>query len=197
MGRAPRTLITLLVSLSLPLLLTMASAAQDFRATITGRVTDTNKAAIPNAQVTVKNIGTNETTTATTNNEGNFRAPLLRPGLYSVSVEATGFKKAVRENVELVIKQVATIDVALEPGSIDEQVTIQGETPLLESATADRGGVIDRQRVIELPLNARNPFMLGILTAGRELQRRVHLAASLRQRRDRRMDDQRQPVARQ
>jgi Carboxypeptidase regulatory-like domain len=166
MGRAPRTLITLLVSLSLLLLLSKASVAQDFRATITGRITDTSKAAIPNAQVVVKNTGTNETTTATTDSAGNYKAPLLRPGLYSISVEATGFKKAVRENVELVINQVATIDVVLEPGSLSEQVTIQGEAPLLESATADRGGVIDRQRVIELPLNARNPFMLGILTAG-------------------------------
>ncbi len=166
MGRAPRTLFTLLLPLSLSLLLSIAPSAQDFRATITGRITDSNKAAIPNAQVTVRNIGTNETTTATTDSAGNYKAPLLRPGTYSVSVEVTGFKKAVRENVELVINQVATIDVALEPGSISEQVTVQGEAPLLESATADRGGVIDRQRVIELPLNARNPFMLGILTAG-------------------------------
>jgi Carboxypeptidase regulatory-like domain/TonB dependent receptor len=166
MDRAPRTLITLLVSLLLLSMVSRISAAQDFRATITGRITDTNKAAIPNAQVTVKNTDTNETATATTNNDGNYRVPLLRPGLYSVSLEAIGFKKAVRENVELVINQVATIDVALEPGSLSEQVTVQGEAPLLESATADRGGVIDRQRVIELPLNARNPFMLGILTAG-------------------------------
>jgi Carboxypeptidase regulatory-like domain len=166
MRSAPRIFFTLLVSLSLLSLLSTVSAAQDFRATITGHVTDTNKAAIPNAQVVVKNTGTNETTTATTDSAGNYRAPLLRPGLYSVSVEATGFKKAVRESIELVISQVATIDVVLEPGNLSEQVTIQGEAPILESATADRGGVIDRQRVIELPLNARNPFMLGMLTAG-------------------------------
>jgi hypothetical protein len=166
MRSAPRTLFTLIVSLSLLSLLLTVSAAQDFRATITGRITDANKAAIPSAQVTVKNTGTNETTTATTDSAGNYRAPLLRPGLYSVSVEATGFKKSIRESIELVISQVATIDFSLEPGNISEQVTVQGEAPLLESATADRGGVIDRQRVIELPLNARNPFMLGILTAG-------------------------------
>jgi carboxypeptidase family protein len=166
MRSAPRTLFTIHVSFALLSLLSMATAAQDFRATITGRITDTNKAAIPNAQVTVRNTGTNESTTATTDSAGNYKAPLLRPGTYSVSVEVTGFKKAVRENVELVINQVATIDVSLEPGSISEQVTVQGEAPLIESATADRGGVIDRQRVIELPLNARNPFMLGILTAG-------------------------------
>ena len=148
------------------LLLAATATAQDFRATITGRVTDQSKAAIPNAQVQVRNIGTNEVTTAVTDHEGNYKTPFLRPGTYSLTVEVSGFKKATRENIELVISQVATIDMSLEPGNISEQVSVVGEAPLLESANADRGGVIDRQRVIELPLNARNPFMLGILTAG-------------------------------
>jgi hypothetical protein len=143
-----------------------AVAAQDFRATITGRVTDSNKAAVPNAQVSVKNLGTNETTSATTDSEGNYKAPFLRPGAYSITVEASGFKRAMRDSVELVISQVATFDFALEAGAISEQVTVQGDASVIETATADRGGVIDRQKVIELPLNARNPFMLGILTAG-------------------------------
>jgi carboxypeptidase family protein len=142
------------------------SAAQDFRATITGRVTDSNKAAVPNAQVSVKNTGTNETTTATTDSEGNYKAPFLRPGSYSITVEAAGFKKVTRDKIELVISQMATFDFALEAGAISEQVTIEGGAPIIETASADRGGVIDRQKVIELPLNSRNPFMLGVLTAG-------------------------------
>jgi len=143
-----------------------AVAAQDFRATITGRVTDSNKAAVPNAQVNVKNLGTNEITSATTDSEGNYKAPFLRPGSYSITVEASGFKKATRDKVELVISQMATLDFALEAGAISENVTIEGAAPVIETATADRGGVIDRQKVIELPLNSRNPFMLGVLTAG-------------------------------
>ena len=141
-------------------------AAQDFRATITGRVTDSNRAAVPNAQVTVKNLDTNETTSAITDSEGNYKAPFLRPGSYSVTVEASGFKKATRDRIELVIRQMATLDFTLEAGAISEQVTIEGSAPVIETASADRGGVIDRQKVVELPLNARNPFMLGVLTAG-------------------------------
>jgi len=141
-------------------------AAQDFRATITGHVTDSLKAAIPGAQVQVKNTGTNEVFTMVTDSEGNYKVPFLRPGTYSITVEAQGFKKATRENIELVINQVATVDFSLDPGNISEEVTIEGSVAVIETATADRGGVIDRQRVIELPLNARNPFMLGILTAG-------------------------------
>lgn len=148
------------------LLLATSGLAQDFRATVTGRITDANRAAIPNAQVSVKNIGTNEVSTATTNSEGNYRVPFLRPGAYSITVEATGFKKATRDNIELVISQAATFDFALETGNVSDSVTITGEAAVIETATADRGGVIDRQKVVELPLNARNPFMLGVLTAG-------------------------------
>ncbi|HEU0179549.1 MAG TPA: carboxypeptidase-like regulatory domain-containing protein [Blastocatellia bacterium] len=160
----------LLFALAVGLLSLSASifpgAAQDFRATITGRVSDANKAAVPNAQVNVKNLETNEITTATTNSEGNYKAPFLRPGSYSITIEASGFKKVTRDKIELVISQMATFDFTLEAGAISENVTIEGSAPVIETASADRGVVIDRQKVIELPLNARNPFMLGVLTAG-------------------------------
>ncbi len=65
------------------------------------------------------------------------------------------------------VGQTATVHVALEVGALTEQVTVTAEAPMLESATADRGGVIDEQRVHEFPLNARNPFMLSMLIAGR------------------------------
>jgi hypothetical protein len=149
------------------LLLLNLAFAQDFRGTITGRVMDASKASIPNATVTVKNTATNETFTATTDNEGNYKVPFLRPGDYTISVEASGFKKAERQNYTVAISQVAAVDFALEAGQITDTVTIEASGQVaLESANADRGGVIDRQKVVELPLNARNPFMLGVLTAG-------------------------------
>src|SRR5262245_51523118 len=123
MNRALRKLSVLLPCLLMLIAMVMSSAAQDFRATITGRVTDAAQSPIPNAQVVVKNIGTNEETKATTDNAGNYRVPFLRPGAYSLSVEVSGFKKALRDKIELVISQVATIDIALEPGNITEQVT--------------------------------------------------------------------------
>jgi protocatechuate 3,4-dioxygenase beta subunit len=77
-------------ALAISLLCLSAPAfAQDFRATITGRVTDTNKAAVPNAQVQAKNVGTNEVTSATTDSEGNYKAPFLRPGSYSMCARIT------------------------------------------------------------------------------------------------------------
>ena len=139
---------------------------QEFRATVTGRVVDPSGAAVPNVTVQVKNIATNEVASALTDGQGNYTAPFLRPGTYAILVETAGFKKFIREGLVLNVGQTAAVTVSLEVGAITEQVTVTAETPLLETSKADRGTVIDRQRVHEFPLNARNPFMLSMLVAG-------------------------------
>src|SRR6516225_7536574 len=140
--------------------------AQEFRATATGRVTDPSGASVPNAVVQARNLSTNEVATATTDALGNFTIPFLKPATYNISVEAAGFKKTTQENLLLNVGQTATVNLMLELGGVDESVSVEAEVPLLETAKADRGLVIDSQRVHELPLNARNPFMLSILSAG-------------------------------
>ena len=156
----------LAISLLWICLLSVFAFAQEFRATVNGRVVDQNKAAVPNATISIRNQATNEVVTATSNSEGNYNIPFLRPGLYSMTVEATGFKKFVRDKQELQVGQTATIDVALEIGAASETVTITAEAALLEETKADRGNVIENRRIVELPLNARNPFMLATLTPG-------------------------------
>jgi hypothetical protein len=146
--------------------LSSLALAQEFRATVNGRVTDPAGAAIPNANVTVRNAATNENITVQTNGEGNYTVPFIRPGVYNIDVEAPGFKKFTRDQQTLQVGQVATINVQLEVGAATETVTVTGETPLLEEAKADRGNVIENKRIVELPLNARNPFMLSTLTPG-------------------------------
>lgn len=140
--------------------------AQEFRATVTGRVTDQSGAAITGVPVQLRNINTNEVAAGVTDSQGSYTVPFLRPGNYSVTVEAPGFKKAIRDGLALNVGQTATINVSLELGAITDQVTVTAETPMLETANADRGTVIDEQAVRELPLNARNPFMLSALSAG-------------------------------
>src|SRR5689334_3689537 len=140
--------------------------AQEFRATVTGRVLDQSGSAVPGVTVQLRNIDTNEVATATTDSQGTYSIPFLRPGGYIMTVEAPGFKKFIREGLTLQVGQTAGINVALEVGQVSEQVTVTAETPLLQTEKADRGQVIDEQRVRELPLNARNPFMLSILSAG-------------------------------
>ena len=152
---------TLTVLLAPPVLF-----SQEFRATVTGLVTDPSSAAVPNAVVQARNLATNEAAVANTDARGTYTIPFLKPGNYNVSAEAAGFKKVTRENLTLNIGQTATLNLVLEVGAVNENVTITAEAPLLETAKADRGLVIDSQGVREFPLNARNPFMLSILTAG-------------------------------
>lgn len=151
------------------LLVTLVSGiaiAQEFRASVTGRITDPSGAAVPNANVTIRNAQTNEAVTVTTDSEGTYNATFLRPGVYTITVEASGFKRYVRDRQDLQVGQKATIDASLEIGATSETVTITAEAPLLDESKADRGNVIENRRIVELPLNARNPFMLSTLTPG-------------------------------
>jgi hypothetical protein len=147
-------------------LLSCAALGQEFRATITGRVVDPNNAAVASATVTARNPKTNEAVAVTTNADGVYNIPFLQPGAYNITFEAAGFKKLVRDNQELQVGQTASIDVTLEVGAASETVTITSDAPLLEETKADRGNVIENRRIVELPLNARNPFMLATLTPG-------------------------------
>src|SRR5687767_15152818 len=142
------------------------AGAQEFRATIEGRVVDSSGGALPGATVTVQNTQTNEMATAVSNEEGNYRIPFLRPGTYTLNVELSGFQKHVRSGLRLEVGQRAAIDVELGVGGLTETVTVTSEAPAIETSNADRGTVIDQQRIAELPLQARNPFSLSILVAG-------------------------------
>ncbi len=140
--------------------------AQEFRATVTGHVTDTSGAAMPKVTVQLTNLGTNEVAAAATNNQGIYSLPLLPPGTYRLSAEAAGFKKYVRDQIVLNVGDVTGIDIAMEVGQASESITVTAETLALQTESADHGLVIDQKRVSELPLNARNPFMLAILAPG-------------------------------
>src|SRR5438552_11649022 len=140
--------------------------AQEFRATLTGRVVDPSDAHVSGATVTVTNAGTNARFKANTDPQGNYTVALLQPGIYTVRVEAIGFRPALREQLELSVNQTAALNFRLELGTISQTVTVSPDAAILESGTADRGGLIDEQSVKEYPLNGRNPFMLSMLVPG-------------------------------
>lgn len=154
--------ILVLAALILPGLL----LAQEFRATISGHVFDASRAAVPNAKVQAVNVATNETTTATTDTSGAYTIPILRPGNYTVTATASGFKQYVRENIVLEVAKVAGIDITLEIGAVTERVEVTAQAALLETQSASRGGVVNETQVAEMPLNARNPIMLAAMMSG-------------------------------
>lgn len=148
------------------LLLSLAppAGAQEFRATVTGTVTDPAGLAMPGVTITVTNTQTNEVATAVTNEQGVYSLPFLRPGVYKVTAELEGFSKYEQDQVQLELGQARTINIQLQVGNLSEVVTVVSEA--IEASKADRGMVIDNRRVTELPLNARNPFMLSYLSPG-------------------------------
>ena len=154
-------LLTLSVSLTLGLL-----QAQEFRSTISGHVYDATGSAVPNAKIQAVNPATNEVSTATSDPSGTYTIPFLRPGSYKISVSAAGFKIYNRDNVTLQAAQTSGLDVSLEVGSLTESVNVSGDVTSLETQTASRSGVVNQLQVAELPLNARNPFMLGTMMSG-------------------------------
>jgi hypothetical protein len=140
--------------------------AQEFRATVRGHVVDSSQGTLPGATVALQNQDTNEIATATTNEDGNYTIPFVRPGLYTLTVDLSGFQKYSRKDMRLEVGQTATVNVTLGIAGLAEEVTVVSETPLLETSNASRGTVIDNKRIAELPLQARNPFSLSILVAG-------------------------------
>ncbi len=148
------------------LLAASLSWSQDTRGSITGRVTDPSGAVIPNASVSVSNRSMGTLSALTTSTDGIYRAQLLQPGLYEITIAAAGFKKAVRSAVEVRIGDRLEIDVALEVGAGEQQVTVTSDVPLLSTESASAGTVIDALRVASLPVSYGNPFLLIGLTAG-------------------------------
>ncbi|MFL6227393.1 MAG: carboxypeptidase regulatory-like domain-containing protein [Pyrinomonadaceae bacterium] len=145
----------------------LAAHAQEFRGSVMGHITDPGGAAIPGAAVTIKNVGTNVESTATTNDEGAYEFPLLQPGKYTLTVKSQGFSAAVREGVEVRVADKLTIDVPLAVGAISDTVTtVASVTPALETGSVTTGSTITGRQISELPLTEGTAYQLATLAPG-------------------------------
>ncbi len=134
--------------------------------TFSGLVIDPTGAAISRAQVKVTDEGTGIVTTKETAPDGYYTVPLLKPGVYSIEIGATGFTTAVRKDVGLQIQQVVQADFTLQVGNMQQQVTVEGGAPLLNTESTEVGNVLSEHSVQQLPLNGRNFSQLALLTPG-------------------------------
>ena len=139
--------------------------AQEFRATLTGRLTDASGSGVPNSTVMAKNVQTNVETSATTGEDGNYTIPFLQPGNYTVAASTTGFKRAVREDIVLQVGGNTTLNFELQVGDVAESVTVTEAAPLLRNRQR-RAAALSKSPRHRIPLNGRNPFMLSNLTPG-------------------------------
>jgi hypothetical protein len=146
------------------LLFTATLAAQSFQGSMRGRVVDPKAATIPLARITVVDEGTGTARSTLTSDQGEYTFAALTPATYTVVAEAPGFKKSSRVGVVVSTQTAVTIDLTLELGQVTEQVNVTAEAPLIDTADASTGQVIDSQKLTDLPNLGRNPFMLSKLS---------------------------------
>jgi hypothetical protein len=140
--------------------------AQVDQGAVTGVVTDTTGAAIPNATVSLTNTDTGFVQEQNTNASGIYIFSSVKIGNYKVSATAAGFGIATRTNLVVQIQSRVSVDLLLKPGSVTESVTVSAALPLLQSQNGAMGQVIDTQMINNTPLNGRNWVYIAQLTAG-------------------------------
>ncbi len=157
----------MLSRLILTLLLVASSAyGQAFYGSLVGTITDASASAVPQASVTLVNIGTSERRATQTDSTGNYQFVNVPPGQYRVEVESSGFRRFIRDGVTIEVQSSVRIDVSMQIGDVSQTVEVTGQTPLLQTENASLGQVVEARKVLEMPLNGRNVFSLVSLVPG-------------------------------
>ncbi|HWB98595.1 MAG TPA: carboxypeptidase-like regulatory domain-containing protein, partial [Bryobacteraceae bacterium] len=139
---------------------------QEVRASISGIVSDPSGAPVAGASVSVTSVSTNTSVTTQTNDTGNYLTPFLPPGTYVLTVEHTGFKKYLQENIVLQALDKARIDVQLSLGTLADSVTVSSAVSALQTETASRGQNISNELIANIPTQGRNPFQIAWAAPG-------------------------------
>jgi hypothetical protein len=143
-----------------------AAVAQKDTGGITGIVSDPTGAVVSGAKVTITDVDRGTTVTITTNTQGEYVASPLKIGRYTVTIEKSGFRKAVLGPVKVDVQEQPAVNAKLRVGSVSETVTITTEGPQLETETSELGQIQDSRTIETLPLNGRNYAQLALLGAG-------------------------------
>ena len=150
----------------LPLLLSGVAFAQLSTAQLDGRVSDESAGVLPGATVTVTQTDTGLTRTVVTNADGTYVIPALPTGPYEVMAELPGFTTYVQTGLVLQVGDTATINMVLPLGGLQETVTVEAASPLVDVRSAGISEVVENERILELPLEGRQVTDLIILAGG-------------------------------
>jgi hypothetical protein len=135
-------------------------------ASLFGTITDTQGAVVPGAGVTVTSPATGLSRSSKTDGSGGFVFPLLPVGSYNLSVEQAGFRKYERRNILLQANENVSVAASLEVGNVQETVTVEATAAQVDTRSATLQNTVDSKRMVELPLNGRNPADLALLSPG-------------------------------
>ncbi|MBI3678796.1 MAG: TonB-dependent receptor [Acidobacteria bacterium] len=144
----------------------LSSSGQVFTANLTGLVTDPAGAAIPGVAIKLANAATNEERQTATGEEGRYTFSQLLPGAYELRAEATGFKIYVQRGITLLANQSGAVNFAMQLGEISQRVEIAAAVVQVDTQTANQSVTLNRDMVLSLPTNIRNPLVLVHATAG-------------------------------
>jgi hypothetical protein len=156
------------IGVCFPGLFFLASTAhsQDFRAVLTGQVTDPSGAIIPKAKITAVNVASGTSYTALTTDKGVYYIPYVLPGDYTVTASADGFKSVVQDKVVLYASQTFNQNFQLEIGSVAQKVVVTSAPAQLETSTGSGGTIIGQRELQNVPTNGGQAYMLIGTTPG-------------------------------
>src|SRR5437868_6001571 len=134
----------------------VALQAQVTGATLVGTVKDPVNAAVPNAEIGVTRVETNQSRNLKADEQGNYAVPALSPGEYTIKVKAPGFQETVLTGITLEVNQRTRIDISMTVGTVAQSLEVRAGAPLVDTESAQIGAVVSERRVEALPLNGRN-----------------------------------------
>lgn len=140
--------------------------AQEYRSTLTGRITDPAGSGVPAAKVIATRLDTNTMISTVSGPEGLYTIPQLLPGTYELTAEVAGFKKFVQSGIELASTSRVAVDIQLTIGAATESVTVTSDAPALQTVSASAGQAITMKEVENLPINGRAPMDLAVMAYG-------------------------------
>jgi hypothetical protein len=159
MEKLSRSFFACIISLGAMLLAFSAPVrGQAVNATLLGTVTDSSGAAVANVKMTITETNTGISHNSQTNESGNYVLPDLPPGTYRVTAELAGFKRASRASIDLIVNSTERVDLVLEPGSSSETITVEAETPILQTERADTGRKLDTVLTENIPLGTNRNY---------------------------------------
>ncbi len=147
------------------ILAAFTATAQEFRGSLTGKITDPNGAVVPGSKVDIKNVATGIVSSVNTSDDGAYSFPLLPPGKYQLTVTKEGFNTAVRDGIEVRVADKLTLDVQLEIG-VTAMVTTVASALTLDTGTVNTGTVVTGKQISELPLTEGTAYQLATLAPG-------------------------------
>src|SRR5271170_6444870 len=145
---------------------TFPAFGQIDRGAISGRVVDASGSVVPRAVVTITNKATGVVVSTPVDSAGEYQVLTLIPGKYAVRASADGFETSLRDDIEVHVQDRLAINFELKVGSVKQEITVSSGAPILQTDSADVGGVVNEQQINELPLNGRRYADLALLEPG-------------------------------